>query len=51
MIPVVLCRVDDASYSCAGQYMIAEKARILKDHRAVVLLMSSPDPSTHTRMG
>ena len=27
--------------------MMAEKARLLKDHHAVELIMSSPDPSTH----
>ena len=30
--------------------MMAEKARIFKDHRAVEL-MSSPDPCTHKRVG
>ena len=28
------------------QFMMAEKARIFKDHRAVELIMS-PDPGTH----
>ena len=31
--------------------MMAEKARLFKDHRAVELIMSSPDPSTHKRIG
>ena len=31
--------------------MMAEKARLFKDHRAVGLIMSSPDPSTHKRIG
>ena len=31
--------------------MMAEKARLLKDYRAVELIMSSPDPSTHKRIG
>ena len=43
--------VDEVSYSCAEQYMMAEKARLFKDHRAVELIMSSPDPSTHKRVG
>ena len=30
--------------------MMAEKARLFKDHRAVKLIMSSPDPSTHKRI-
>ena len=43
--------VDGVSYSCAGQFMMAGKARLLKDHRAVVVIMSSPDPSAHKRIG
>ena len=43
--------VDDVSYSCAEQFMMAEKARRLNDHRAVELIMSSSDPSTHKRVG
>ena len=43
--------VDDVSYSCAEQFMMAEKARIFNDHRAVELIMSSSDPSTHKRVG
>ena len=31
--------------------MMAEKARLFKDHRAVELIMSSPVPSTHKRIG
>ena len=31
--------------------MMAEKARLFKDHRAVELIMSSSDPSTHKRVG
>ena len=31
--------------------MMAEKARLIKDHRAVELIMSSPDPSTYKRIG
>ena len=30
---------------------MAEKARLFKDHRAVELIISSPDPSTHKRIG
>ena len=30
---------------------MAEKARLFNDHRAVELIMSSPDPSTHKRIG
>ena len=31
--------------------MTVEKARRFKDHGAVGLIMSSPDPSTHKRIG
>ena len=40
--------IDGVSYSCAEQFMTAEKARLFEDHRTVELIMSSPDPSTHT---
>ena len=43
--------VDRLSYSCAEQFMMAETARLLKDHRAVELIMLSPDPSTYKRIG
>ena len=43
--------IDDVSYSCAEQFMMAEKARLFKGHRAVELIMSSSDPSTHKRVG
>ena len=43
--------VDGVSYSCAEQFMMAEKARSFKDHRAVELIMSSPHPSIHKRIG
>ena len=31
--------------------MMAGKARLFKDHRAAKLIMSSPDPSAHKRIG
>ena len=43
--------VDDVSYSCAEQFMMAEKARLFQDRRAEELIMSSPDRSAHTRIG
>ena len=43
--------VDDVPYSCAEQYMMAEKTRLFQDHRAVELIMSSPSPSTRKRIG
>ena len=38
--------VDDVPYSCAEQYMMAEKTKFFRDHQAVGLVMSSPSPST-----
>ena len=43
--------VDNVSYSCAEQYMRAEKARLFQDRRAEELNMSSPDPTAHKRIG
>ena len=43
--------VDDVPYSCAEQYMMAEKTTLFQDHRAVGLIMSSPSPSTRKRIG
>ena len=43
--------VDDVSYSCAEKFMMAEKARLFQDRRAEELIMSSPDPSAHKRIG
>ena len=43
--------MDGVPYSCAEQFVMAENARLFKDHRAVELIMSSPDPSTHNRIG
>ena len=43
--------VDDVPYSCAEQYMMAEKTKFLQDHRTVGLIMSSLRPSTRKRIG
>ena len=43
--------VDDVSYSCAEQFMMVGKARIVQDRRTVELIMSSPDPGAHKRIG
>ena len=42
---------NDVPYSCAEQYMMAEKTRLFQDHRAVGLIMTSPSPSTRKRIG
>ena len=31
--------------------MMVEKVRLYKDHSAIRLIMSSPDPDTHKRIG
>ena len=43
--------VDGVSYSYAEQVMMAEKARLFNDHRAVEFSMSSPNPRTHKLIG
>ena len=43
--------VDDVTYSCAAQYMMAEKTRLFQVYRAVGLIMSSPSPSTRKLIG
>ena len=43
--------VDDVSHCCAEQYVMAEKSSRFQDHRAVELIMPSPDPITHQRIG
>ena len=44
--------IDGVLHFCAKQFIMAERASfLLKDHRAVELIMSSADPSTHKRIG
>ena len=43
--------VDNVLYSCAEQYMMAEKAHVFQDHGAAERIMASPDPSKHKRIG
>ena len=43
--------VDDVSYSCVGQVVMAEKIGLSHDHRAVQLLMPSPDSRAYKRIG
>ena len=42
---------DNTSYSCEEEYMMAEKTRIFNDLNAVELIMSSPGPRRHKRIG
>ena len=50
MVPIVVYRRRRV-YSCAEQFMMAEKNRLFNEHRAAELIMSSPDPRTHKRIG
>ena len=43
--------VDDVSYSCAEQLMMAEKARLFHDNRALELILSTSEPRSHKRIG
>ena len=43
--------VDDVSYSGAEQFMMAEKARLVHDHRALEPILCSSDPQSHKRIG
>ena len=43
--------VDGVPYSCTEKIVMAEKARRFNDHRAVEVVMSSPDPGRHKRIG
>ena len=50
VVSFVVCRGRRIIF-CAEQYVMAEKARLLKGHRAVELIMPPPDPSTYKRVG
>ena len=43
--------VDDVSYSCAEHFMMAEKARLFHDHRALELILSTSEPQSRKRVG
>ena len=43
--------VEDVSYNCAEQYMMAEKARIFGDFDAWLHIMASYDPMTIKKLG
>ena len=43
--------VDDVSYCCAEQYVMAEKVSCFQDHQEVELTMSPPYRSTHKCSG
>ena len=43
--------IDEVTYSCAEQYMMAEKARLFLDHDTAERIMASPDPREQKRLG
>jgi len=43
--------IDGVTYSCAEQYMMAEKARLFEDVAREVMIMSTSDPSDQKRYG
>lgn len=43
--------LDGVTYNCVEQYMMAEKARLFGDTRALARIMASPDPSDQKRFG
>lgn len=43
--------VDDVEYSCAEQYMMAEKARLFEDEETLEMIMDTEDPRTQKKLG
>ncbi len=43
--------VDDIRYSCAEQYMMAQKARLFRDNDSLLQIMSTCDPSMQKALG
>ena len=43
--------LDGVEYSCAEQYMMAEKARLFADLDTLELIMQSESPATHKALG
>lgn len=43
--------VDGVTYSCAEQYMMAQKARLFGDDAALKAIMSTDDPAQQKRLG
>ena len=42
--------VEDASYSSVEQIIMAKKARFFHNHRALELILSTPEPQSHKRI-
>jgi ribA/ribD-fused uncharacterized protein len=43
--------IDGVTYSCAEQYMMAEKARLFEDEAREAMIMSTTEPSDQKRYG
>ncbi len=43
--------VNEVSYNCTEQYIMASKARLFNDSNALTKIMTSPDPKTQKRLG
>lgn len=43
--------LDGKTYNCVEQYMMAEKARLFKDERALKRIMGTTDPAVQKRAG
>ena len=43
--------VDDVVYSCAEQFMMAEKARLFGDEETLKMIMDTEDPGTQKKLG
>ena len=56
--PAVFCQwtpstfvIDGVSYSCAEQYMMAEKARLFGDEQVLEEILAADSPRDHKRLG
>ena len=43
--------LDGVEYSCAEQYMMAEKARVFEDENMLEDIMDAEDPATQKKLG
>ena len=50
MVPLVFLVIGGVTYSCAEQYMMAEKAPLFLDHDTAERIMGSPDPREKKRL-
>jgi ribA/ribD-fused uncharacterized protein len=43
--------IDDITYNCCEQYMMAQKARLFKDEESLKIIMEADSPKTQKRQG